>query len=174
MNDLARLTNRVAATATVAKNVALARSAASMTQAVLALAAGVSRATIAQVESGDSDPRLSTLIDIATGLGTSPVLLLLGEDELRALVEVTRDGARSLLSDAEVGRTRRLLSSGLRKQRLQAGDLGAAAARAAGLSAVGAAIGTVLLPGIGTAMGAAIGTFLLARARRLGAKGDDD
>lgn len=173
MEEIVRLTNRLAAKATVAKNTALARNAALMTQAELARASGVSRATIAQIESGDSDPRLSTLVDIATGLGTSPVLLLLGEDELRAVVKVTREAPENLLSEADVEKTRRLLSSGLRKQRFLAGELGAAAARAAGLSAVGAAIGTALLPGIGTAIGAAVGAILTARASRRKLEGED-
>ena len=111
----------------------------------------MSRATIAQLEGGDGDPRLSTIVDLATALGTSPILLLMGEDELRAIVTVPRTD--NLLSDEEVEQMRRMVASGLQKQRLQAGKLGANAARAAGLSVViGAAIGSGLIPGIGTAV----------------------
>ncbi len=162
--------HRDAAKATLAKNLVLARNACDLTQAGLAEVASVSRATVAQLESGDGDPRLSTVVDISTALGTSPVLLLLGAEELKALVKITRDAPPDLVSDADVEKMRRLVSSGLRKQRLQAGELGASAARAAGLSAVGAAIGSALLPGVGTAIGAAIGAFIGSRS----AEADDD
>lgn len=152
---------REAVKATLAKNISLARAANGMTQMDLADASTVSRATIAQLEGGDGDPRLSTIVDIATALGTSPMLLIMGEDELRAIATVPRNA--NLLSDVAIDQMRRMVASGLQKQRLQAGRLGADAARAAGLSAVGAAIGSVLMPGIGTAVGAALGAFLLAR-----------
>jgi transcriptional regulator with XRE-family HTH domain len=156
--------HRDAAKATLAKNLVLARSACELTQGQLAEAAGISRATIAQMESGSTDPRLSTLVDLATAMGTSPVLLLLGEDELRALAKVVGETPKELVSEDEVDQMRRLISSGLGKQRVQAATLGATAARAAGLSAVGAAIGTALIPGIGTAIGAAIGAFMGSRS----------
>lgn len=156
--------HRDAAKTTLAKNLVLARSACDLTQAALAEAATVSRATIAQLESGEGDPRLSTISDVATALGTSPVVLLLGEEELSALVKVTSHAPEDLVSEADVEKMRRLVASGLRKQRLEAAALGATAARAAGLSAVGAAIGSVLLPGIGTAIGAAIGALLWNQA----------
>ena len=154
-------THRDAAKATLAKNLSLARSARGLTQTELASASAVSRATIAQLEGGDGDPRLSTVVDLATALDTSPLFLLMGEDEIRAIASVRRP--ESLVSDEEVEQMRRMLSSGLGKQRLQAGKLGADAARAAGLSVVGAAIGSALFPGIGTAVGAAVGAFLMAR-----------
>lgn len=48
---------------------AQARKAADMTQAALADAAGLSRMTVQRIESGDIDPRLSTLQEMARVLG---------------------------------------------------------------------------------------------------------
>jgi transcriptional regulator with XRE-family HTH domain len=154
--------SRTAVPTALAKNLSLARAAKGFTQTDLAKAAGGSPATIAQLEVGEGDPRLSTIIDLATALDTSPMLLLMGEDELGAIANISN--ADSLLSDDQVQQMRRLVSSGLLKQRLQAGKLGAIVAQGAGLSAVGAAIGSGLLPGIGTAVGAAIGAYLIARS----------
>lgn len=146
-----------------ARNLAAARSAKAMTQEALANAAGVSRATVVQIESGIGDIKLSTVAELASALGTSPILMLMGEDELAAL--------NSMLNDpGEVEKIRATLDKPLRHSvpnplhpEKRAGKIGARAAHTAGLSggaAVGAAIGTIIFPGVGTAFGAALGSVL--------------
>ena len=74
---------------TLARNLSAARSALGMSQDQLAAAAGVSRATVNQLEGGSTakgDPRLSTVVSLSSALGISPMFLLLGRDELDAAV----------------------------------------------------------------------------------------
>jgi transcriptional regulator with XRE-family HTH domain len=154
------------AKATIANNLILARRAKNgITQAQLAGLSGVSRATIAQMESGESDPRLSTLVNLAAALGTSPILLLLGELELSALVEISRSAPQEIMSPDEALDMRRLVDSGLRKKKLQAADKAARAAQGAGLSVIGAAIGAAGLLASGMAVGALFGGFLRTKNR---------
>ena len=131
-----------------------------MTQIELAASSGVSRATIAQLEGGDGDPRLSTLLELAVALGISPMMLLMGEVEMEALARLAEQKHQELLEQEQLDEMRRLLASGLRKHRREAVTIGADAAAAAGLSAVGAAIGSFLVPGRGTVIGAALGAAL--------------
>lgn len=169
----------VVAREAVAKNVAAARAAQGMSQDDLATAAEVSRATIIQIESGESDPMLSTLVKVATALDVSPMFLLLGKAELEALVDVVRGNMVERLSralgDESADTMRRLLQSGLTRNRTRAVKMGTSAVATAGLAAgaiTGAAIGSILLPGLGTAIGGALGS--LFGATRSSGRGTDD
>jgi transcriptional regulator with XRE-family HTH domain len=167
---------------TLARNLSAARGALGLSQDQLAATAGVSRATVNQLEGGASakgDPRLSTLVSLAAALGISPVFLLLGRDELDAIAEAPRSqeakDVRAHLSAEELETMRRLLRSGLAKNRTTAVGMGVNAAATAGATAgaiAAAAIGTGLLPGIGTALGAALAVGWLAK-RRLADKKED-
>lgn len=152
----------------VATNLVVARSANGMTQDLLAEKAGLSRATIAQIESGQGDPRLSTLTDIAGALAVSPMLLLVGSVELAALVDLEEE-ARTASFSADrslLDRIGHLVTSSVARNRTKAALLGAQAAVAAGFTTpggiAGAALGSALMPGrlVGMAFGAALGRLL--------------
>jgi DNA-binding XRE family transcriptional regulator len=141
-----------------------------MSQEQLAIAAGVSRATINQLEGAEGDPRLSTLAALAAALDVSPVFLLLGRDELNAIAKAPSSkeakDVQNHLMPGDLETMRRLLRSGVAKNRTKAVAMGSAAASAAGVDSrtlAAAAIGTALLPGIGTAIGVALAAAWLTR-----------
>lgn len=152
--------------ATLARNLLLARQVLGVTQSQLAADADVSRATIAQIESGVSDPRISTVADLAHALGLSPVLLLLAARELNALLNFPQElAARPLIvSPQDEQLMRAYLASGRLRDLHRAAQVGADVARAAGeetpAAAALAAIFSTLLPGAGTRAGAVIGRLL--------------
>lgn len=157
--------------AVLAKNLVVARVVLGVTQQELAQRADISRATIAQIETGYSDPRLSTIVDLAAALGIPPIVLLTGSEDVSALVDLfevgsTRDrDARPAvpLPQTEVERMRRFLRSGMLKDRLRAARIGAAVARAAGaggVSEVCSAIFSAILPGQGTVLGTQLGRVI--------------
>lgn len=157
--------------AVLAKNLVVAREVLGVTQQELAQRADISRATIAQIETGYSDPRLSTIVDLATALGIPPIVLLTGSDDVRALVDLwelagTTDAdphSAVPLLQHEVERMRRYLGSGMLKDRLRAARIGAAVARAAGAgsaSEVCSAIFSAVIPGQGTVLGTQLGRVL--------------
>jgi transcriptional regulator with XRE-family HTH domain len=152
---------------TLAKNLVAARLIAGLTQHQLASAAGVSRATIAQLETGCSDPRLSTIVDLARALGLAPIVLLAGTPEVEAfafLVEACDDPPRLRVSPADLARLHDYLASGLLKDRLRAARLGAAIALSTDPDspavAITAGLFSAALPGVGTAVGALLGRKL--------------
>ncbi|MHB1938527.1 MAG: helix-turn-helix domain-containing protein [Acidobacteriaceae bacterium] len=148
-----RLAIKDSVQATIATNLVLARSVNAMTQDALAEQSGLSRATIAQIESGQGDPRLSTLTDIATALGVSPVLLLIGPQELSALADIPKVLPGTLFDTDQpaIDKIRRLVQSGLLRNRLKAAKIGVKAAVSAGFTTpgglLGAALGSALMPG---------------------------
>jgi transcriptional regulator with XRE-family HTH domain len=56
----------------LARNVVTTREVAGLTQAALAARAKLSRATLALIEAGKADPRLSTLVALAAALNVAP------------------------------------------------------------------------------------------------------
>lgn len=149
--------------AILAKNLIVARAIRGVTQHELSAKAGISRATIAQLESGYSDPRLSTVSLLAKALDVPMVLLLMGRVEARAIARLPQRfaEARGLeIPEADLRRMQALVSTGMLKDRLRAARLGAAVAqRLSGDSApvfISTAIFSGILPGIGTVVGHAL------------------
>lgn len=126
----------------------------------MATRASVSRATVIQIEGGEGDPRLSTLVSLADVLSVSPMFLLLGHEDLEALSNLRNAEGLPVesdeLSEEDIETMRRLLRSGISRNRNKAIKMGIAAAS----TLAGAAIGSILLLGIGTAVGAVLGGLL--------------
>jgi transcriptional regulator with XRE-family HTH domain len=145
-------------------NLALAREAAGITQSELAESAGTSRATIAQIESGAGDPRLSTLGAIADALSVGTFVFLLGKQDIAKLMALTqkeKELTSAVPNDEDVGFLEELASSHLAADRRRAARMASKIASERGFdgigAAVGAAIGTTLGPGLGTIVGAFLG-----------------
>lgn len=148
-------------------NILVARKAKELTQQKLAERAGVSRATVAQIESGGVNPRLSTLVDLAFALDVSPMMLVMDKDDLEAIAELSTADVEKLereLSEAESDQMNWLVQSGVRKNLVKAALIGSSSiGGAAAMSASAAAIGSAFLPGLGTAIGGALGAFIAKR-----------
>jgi transcriptional regulator with XRE-family HTH domain len=151
----------------LAKNLVAARVIAGLTQLDLAEAAGVSRATVAQLETGYSDPRLSTVVELARALGVAPMVLLAGTPEVEAFAGLAEGGHEAFapkVSPTDLARIRDYAESGLLKDRVRAARLGAAVARGGVETPLGIAVTAGLfsaaLPGAGTTVGALLGRLL--------------
>ncbi|HSI36121.1 MAG TPA: helix-turn-helix domain-containing protein [Tepidisphaeraceae bacterium] len=129
---------RESAEAVLAKNLTAARSLRGFTQHELAAAADVSRATVAQLEAGLSDPRLSTVSALAEALGVAPLALLASPTEVRALVDTLHRPTPTPVID--LTRVRFFLASGMLKDRLRAARDGAEIARQLGYDSPAAQI----------------------------------
>jgi len=149
----------------VAKNIAAARNAMDISQDVLAEKAHIGRATLIQIETGKADPRLSTLIKIATALEVNPSMLLMGKVEFEAIASFSMSELECTLQKFDpnmVELTRHLVDSGMDRNRNRAAKIGGEMSSAVGMASgaiSGAAIGTILLPGLGTVIGAALGSL---------------
>ena len=148
---MSQLQNTLSLAATFAQNLLVARSAADLTQHALALASGISRATIAQLESGTGDPKLSTVEQLAEALHISPTLLLFTKPDLHALASIS---PANPAPPNTLHTMNHLVNSGSLRNRLEAANLGSSLARNAGLSsptaAIAAAIASFHLPGPAT------------------------
>lgn len=149
---------------TLGANLAQAREATGLTQSDLAEKAGTSRATIAQIESGQGDPRLSTLGALADALGVGPFVLLLGKEDIErlvALVQKQKELAAAIPDEQDVALLDELAVSSLLADRRKAARMSSKIASEIGFvgagASVGAAIGTTLMPGFGTIVGAFLG-----------------
>jgi transcriptional regulator with XRE-family HTH domain len=151
--------------ATLAKNLVAARTLAGITQQELADVSGISRATVAQIETGSSDPRLSTIVELAKAIGVPPILLLIGLPEVQALAELAskRNAPRPAIDSREVAKMLQYVSTGMLKDRLRAARVGADAVEAFSTSPnspIIAGIFSAILPGAGTEVGARLGDLL--------------
>ncbi len=168
---------------TLGESLALARKAEGLTQGELAEEAGLSRATIANIESGGADPKVSTIAELARALDMSPAWLLMSEEDMDVIGELaTSDDVsrlREKLSDDLVSQISTMIRSGGKKRlemalsslrvAFQSGsedsesedeeDPGLKVSKAAKVAAKASssltAVGTKLSPGLGTAIGAA-------------------
>jgi transcriptional regulator with XRE-family HTH domain len=151
--------------AVLAKNLVIARAIAGITQTELADLSNISRATIAQIETGSSDPRLTTIVQLARAIGIPPILLLIGLEEaqaLAALLDLTRTTCAPIDS-RQVARMRQHVATGMLKDRLRAAMIGATAVESFSekeLARVSAAIFSAFVPGTGTQIGAILGELL--------------
>jgi transcriptional regulator with XRE-family HTH domain len=165
--------SRESADAVLAKNLVTARVAAGMTQRALAEASGISRATIAQIEAGYSDPRLSTISELAKAMELPAIFLLIGQPEVRAMAQVLKRGEadQPSIDPRDVARMRQYIGSGMLKDRLRAALIGAKVARSISESEqarISAAIFSAHLPGTGTEIGALLGELLAQSDSRPG------
>jgi transcriptional regulator with XRE-family HTH domain len=138
-----------------------------VTQQELAQASGITRATISQIETGCSDPRLSTIVELARALGLPAIWLLIGLSEVRALARILDRSQRDRpsIDPRDVTRMRLYVATGMLKDRLRAAMIGADAVESFSeteLARISAAIFSAFLPGTGTEVGAMLGSLLAA------------
>lgn len=168
----------------LAMNLITARTTLGWTQEALSAASRISRATIAQLEAGDSDPRLSTIAALAKSLGLPPSFLLVGPTEVGALARLEqrlKDGSSQVvplkLLPQEVRLIQEWLDGGSTRDRaevirLTVKQLGTNATDT--LAQVLACIFTTFVPDRGLALGATLGELLVAAEGRSAVAGGDD
>lgn len=152
-------TNKRSLVNSVAENLIIARRVAGLSQHDLAERANLSRATIAKIETGQSDPRLSTISILAQALGITAHALISTNDEIDRMIDIL-DNCHAIVDIApndEKTNDLTLKEKNLRALRRSA-ERAAAFSRAAGFhsmsSQVACAIYNSHAPGIGAAIGA--------------------
>ena len=146
--------------AIIGVNLVLAREAAGLTQHALANQARTSRATIAQIEAGIGDPRLSTISSLANALGVSPHLLITGTDEAHRMLSIL-DNPHEIIDiapdDANTHEMEMMVRSRVPKENRLAARQAAQYVSHQGYRSIGSRVGAAVLnahiPGIGAAMG---------------------
>ncbi len=157
---------REAAETLLARNLVAVRTAAGWTQDALSAASGISRATIAQLETGVSDPRLSTLAALATAARLPLAFLLVGEAEVRALAGLAArlSSVPVTVPPRDMRQLNRWVNSGMLRDRADAVRLAADRVGAVDglqpLAVVLAALFTTFVPDPGLAIGAAWGELI--------------
>jgi len=112
---------RPSTTLTLAQNLAIIRVATGWTQQALADAAGVSRATIAQLEAGLGDPRLTTIELIARAVEVTPSVLLFGSPDVGMLIKVRLSAGEPFTVPAHIrDMLKMLIASGQLRHKLEA------------------------------------------------------
>jgi len=148
--------------AALAKNLLIARKATGTTQKELLGPKVSTRITISRIERGDGDPRLSSIVSLATTLGISPVLLLITGDELLELASKLENWKKNKTKiPPEDAVALELAPTGTRSQIDEVLELAQKALKPKGKAEkIGVAIGTVHKPGDGSHIGKSLGGAL--------------
>jgi transcriptional regulator with XRE-family HTH domain len=164
--DVETATAKESPLAVFARNTIILRDLLGWTQHDLADQSGISRATIALLESGSGDPRLSTMLRIARAFGVSLVVMLATRTEVSAMVDVgpALSSSPVAIDQQDLNRMRDSVASSQVRDWRRAARLGAIIGRSAGCTSPGAAatagLFSVAAPGRGTAFGATLGRLL--------------
>jgi len=149
--------------AALARNLLIARKATGTTQKKLIGPNVSTRITISRIERGDGDPRLSSIVSLATTLGISPVLLLLTGDELLELAQQLENwkANKAKINETADAVALEFCSTGTRSQIDEALELAQNVIKPKSKAEkIGVAIGTAYQPGDGSHIGKRMGSAL--------------
>ena len=147
----------------IASNVIAVRELLNLKQEEVAEKAGVSRSTIIQLEKGEADPQLSTLLKVTHALSINLFLLFISKHELKALIKLVKEEENiSILSSID------LINDNIEKLQKEKKNLGEDKSKSGDIyntlpivgALIGSVIGTTLLPGMGTVDIGLLGKYL--------------
>lgn len=115
----------------LALNVKAARLALTYTQAELAAVCGLSRATISQIESGEGDQALSTLLKIEQALKVPLTYLMLTQEVANSMYLVV--GSPRMITSEQRRSIDKLVNSGIERQQRKGIQMACMLMRAAGV-----------------------------------------